>query len=217
MRRGPPCDRPPAGQVCGATPWSGLSGGALWPRFRAWRGTWSHRLCGCGGASAQRSLLCVPIGLALCEHMPQMSGQAPLRMRSRSRPEPGSRMMRPEPLPVCRPPNRHPRSPGSASVLEERRRLVIQMLQDGGRPVDVARRLHVSRQSISRWQAAYRELGATGIESKPHPGPHPKLGSRESRALQRLLLKGARANGYSTDFWTRQREADVIAKVFGVR
>ncbi len=90
------------------------------------------------------------------------------------------------------------------------------MLLDGVRPAEVARRLHVSKQSVSRWQEAYRTRGLRGIEAKPHPGPRPKLNRAQRRQLNRLLLKGALAFGYGTDLWTRQRVAEVIEREFGV-
>lgn len=105
---------------------------------------------------------------------------------------------------------------GSAEVLEERRRLAIQMLEDGLRPAEIARRLHVSRQSVSRWQHAYQRKGLSGIKATPHPGPKPKLNRVQRRRLHRLLLKGALEFGYSTDLWTRQRVAEVIEREYGV-
>lgn len=104
----------------------------------------------------------------------------------------------------------------SPEALEERRRIAALMLDDGMIPAEVARRLHVSRQSVGCWQAAYRKHGLRGLEAKPHLGPPRKLNRPQRRRLQRLLLKGAGAFGYGTDLWTRQRVAEVIGREFGV-
>lgn len=107
------------------------------------------------------------------------------------------------------------RTPGSAEFLEERRRLAIQMLQGGARQAEVVERLQVSKQSVSRWHAAFRERGEDGIKARPHPGPARKLSPKQLDRLQRILLRGALASGYHTDLWTRQRVAEVIEKTFG--
>jgi transposase len=108
------------------------------------------------------------------------------------------------------------RTPGSAEFLEERRRLAIQMLQEGAKQAEVVRRLRVSKQSVSRWNAAFREGGVDGVKAKPHPGPARKLRPKQLARLQRILLHGALVRGYHSDLWTRQRVAEVIEKVFGV-
>ena len=103
-----------------------------------------------------------------------------------------------------------------ADALGERRRIAILMVEDGLWPAEVARRLHVSRQSVSRWVRAYRREGAAGIRPRPRPGPRRRLGQLQEGQLVDLLLKGPRAFGYRTDLWTRRRVAEVIAREFGI-
>jgi transposase len=43
------------------------------------------------------------------------------------------------------------------------------------------------------------------------------LSARQRGRLLKLLLRGARAHGYSTELWTLPRVADLIARTFGVR
>ena len=40
---------------------------------------------------------------------------------------------------------------------------------------------------------------------------------RQHKHLEKLLLRGAQAEGYSTDLWTLRRIAKLIEKEFGVR
>lgn len=104
----------------------------------------------------------------------------------------------------------------TAEALAERRRIAALMLDEGMIPAEVARHLHVSRQSVCCWRVAYLKDGLRGLQAKPHPGPQRKLNRAQRRRLQRLLLKGAEAFGYGTDLWTRQRVAKVIELEFGV-
>jgi transposase len=83
-------------------------------------------------------------------------------------------------------------------------------------PVEVAARVGVDRRSVRRWKAAYRARGDKGIELKAAPGRPPKLGPRQKKRLERVLLKGAKAAGFATDLWTCPRIAELIKDRFGV-
>jgi transposase len=83
-------------------------------------------------------------------------------------------------------------------------------------PVEVAERVGVDRRSVRRWKAAYQNRGEKGIEAKPGPGRPAKLSAKNKNRLERILLKGARSAGFSTDLWTCPRIAQVIRKHFGV-
>jgi transposase len=90
------------------------------------------------------------------------------------------------------------------------------MFADGVRQAEVARRLHVSKQTTSRWYAAFRAAGVAGLQAVRHPGPSRKLDSAQTERLETLLLEGAKAYGFWTNVWTRQRVADVIRREFGI-
>ena len=108
------------------------------------------------------------------------------------------------------------RPSGSPEELERRRKRAIKLLKEGLMPVEVADRLGVDRRSVRRWKAAYRAKGEKGIEPKPASGRPPKLGQAEKKKLERILLKGATAAGFTTDLWTCPRIAKVIKKHFAV-
>ena len=105
---------------------------------------------------------------------------------------------------------------GSPEDLERRRQHAIKLLNKGYQPVEVARRLDVDRRSVRRWKAAYRKKGERGIRAKAARGRPPKLALREKARLEKILLKGAKAAGFSTDLWTCPRVAQVIHKRFSV-
>lgn len=109
------------------------------------------------------------------------------------------------------------RTPGKPKELERQRFRAIALLDAGYRPGEVARTLGVSPGTVSQWKKMYQRAGPEGLRAKPHSGPKPKLTARQLQRLERLLLKGPCANGYSTDLWTLRRIAELIDKQFGVR
>jgi transposase len=108
------------------------------------------------------------------------------------------------------------RTPGTPEELERRRFRAVALLQAGHRPSEVARRLGVSPAAVSQWKKLYRQAGPEGLKATPHPGPKPKLTMPQRRKLERLLLKGPPAHGYTSDLWTLSRIAEVIEKHFAV-
>lgn len=108
------------------------------------------------------------------------------------------------------------RTKGTAAALESRRRLAADLLVDGKTAAEVAEIIQVSESSVRRWRSAWKKGGVEALASKPHPGPEPKLTDAQRRQLLRILMRGARAAGYSTELWTCQRVAEVVRKHFGV-
>jgi hypothetical protein len=94
------------------------------------------------------------------------------------------------------------RPAGSAVELERRRKRASDLLATGHGPVEVARTLGVDRRRVRRWNAAYHELEEAGIVSRPASGRRPKLDAKQRARRGMLLLKEARAAGFSTDLWT---------------
>ena len=109
------------------------------------------------------------------------------------------------------------RLPGSAEVLEARRRRALALVQQGLSLNAAARRLGCAASSVMRWVAAHRRHGAAGLKVRSAPGRPRRLTARQEARLLRELLRGAQAHGYGTALWTTQRIAEVIERTFGVR
>jgi transposase len=109
------------------------------------------------------------------------------------------------------------RPSGSPEELERRRRRAIALLQQGMAPVEVARYIGVDRRSVRRWRADHERAGPAGVGAKPVPGRPPKLDAARRAQLERLLLRGAEAAGFSTPLWTCPRVAALVRREFGVR
>lgn len=109
------------------------------------------------------------------------------------------------------------RPPGSAAVLEGRRRQALTLLAEGLSLNAVARRVGCAPSSVMRWRNAVRRRGERGFQVGASPGRPPKLTARQRGPLVRLLLQGPLAQGYRTDLWTTGRVAEVIQRHFGIR
>ena len=106
---------------------------------------------------------------------------------------------------------------GTPGELERRRRRAIALLQKGQTYRAVAQVSGASLSSVVRWLQAFRRRGSKGLLSKPTAGRPCRLLPAQKKHLERILLRGAQAAGYSTELWTLRRIAEVIRKGFGVR
>ena len=109
------------------------------------------------------------------------------------------------------------RMPGSAKVLEARRRRALELVEQGLSLNAVARRLGCAASSVMRWLRAFRRDGAEGVKVRRASGRPPRLSAHRRKLLLQQLLRGALAHGYPTDLWTTQRIAEVIERRYGVR
>ncbi|HRU78853.1 MAG TPA: winged helix-turn-helix domain-containing protein [Rectinema sp.] len=104
---------------------------------------------------------------------------------------------------------------GTQKQLEHRRIRAVKLLQDGHGIRQTARIVGASPSSVVRWWDAYQKGGQQALRSKPPPSRPCKLSQEQLSKLQKLLLKGPKANGYKTDLWTLRRIAQLIKKHFG--
>lgn len=108
------------------------------------------------------------------------------------------------------------RTLGSKAEQEARRLAAGRLLLAGKKNADVVRAMNVSRASVARWKKIVRRQGLDGLRTTPAPGRPPKLAKGQRKTLTRILLRGARAAGFSSDLWTGRRLAQVIQETFGV-
>jgi transposase len=108
------------------------------------------------------------------------------------------------------------RSPGSSDELERRRHLAVQRVCEGYPIEEVADFLGVHRTTVSRWVAAFRARGASGLETRPAPGRPPKLTHTQEKVIRRWLADQPTEHGFPTDLWTGPRVAHLIRREFDV-
>jgi transposase len=102
-------------------------------------------------------------------------------------------------------------------AMEERRLAAARLFRQGVSQAEVARRLDVTRQSVSRWHADWSEGGKQALKGAGRAGRLPKLTKAQLRRVDRELRKGPLEHGYDTELWTLQRVAEVIEATTGVR
>ena len=102
--------------------------------------------------------------------------------------------------------------------LEERRMAAARLLWAGRlSQAEIARRMGVSRATVTRWKKLLEQEGIRGLRARPHPGRPSKLSEEQWQHLLQILQRGAIAAGFPTERWTLQRIAEVIRREFGVR
>ena len=97
------------------------------------------------------------------------------------------------------------RLPGSAKVLEARRRRALALVKQGLSLNAAARRIGCAAVSVMRWWHAYLRGGVEALKVKRAPGRPPRLSARQRQTLLKELLRGPGAHGYDTELWTCHR------------
>lgn len=100
---------------------------------------------------------------------------------------------------------------------EVRRFKAAVVFRQGVTQAEVARRLRVTPEAARLWHDAWKQGGKRALRSKGKPGARPRLTAADKRTVERVLLKGPTAAGYTTPLWTLERIQRVIRKETGVR
>lgn len=102
-------------------------------------------------------------------------------------------------------------------ALERRRLAGATLLRQGVPQAEVARRLGVARQSVSRWAKVVAAQGRRGLHRARRAGRPPQLTPTQLRGVERALKAGPESQGYATGLWTLARVAKLIEAQCGVR
>jgi len=102
-------------------------------------------------------------------------------------------------------------------ALEKRRFAAVKLLEAGVPQSEVARRLVVHRQSVSRWALALRQKGKESLRQAGRAGRLPRLSPSQKEALKAALVQGPQAYGYATALWTIGRVAALIKEQTGFK
>ena len=99
---------------------------------------------------------------------------------------------------------------GSAELIEARRRQALRLLDEGYTLGEVGRMTDSAASSVMRWRDARKRGGELALKVRPAPGRPPALREAQRKRIIKRLLKGAMANGFSTELWTSSRVATLI-------
>jgi transposase len=90
------------------------------------------------------------------------------------------------------------------------------MLDTGFPPTEIATDLGVSRQIVHKWKQTYDQHGLSGAKAKLHPGTKKLLNPTQLQELKKIILNGAKTQGFPSEAWTCPRVATVIRQQFQV-
>jgi transposase len=87
----------------------------------------------------------------------------------------------------------------------------------GGRVVDIAEQLGVTRGSVNRWLQWFDAQGTEGLKPRKAPGPEPRLSAEQLSELVTIIEAGPQSAGFATGVWTGPMIGDLIRRRYGVR
>ncbi|HEY1789032.1 MAG TPA: winged helix-turn-helix domain-containing protein [Verrucomicrobiae bacterium] len=100
-------------------------------------------------------------------------------------------------------------------ALEKRRLKAFKLLDAGVPQAEVARRVGVHRQSVSRWAQAAKTKGKSALLKAGRAGRLPRLSTIQRERIKSALLQGPEAHGYATALWTIGRVGALIQQQTG--
>jgi transposase len=112
---------------------------------------------------------------------------------------------------------RRPAAQRERERLQARRLCAGELFTAGVRQAEIARQLGVSAQAVSVWHRRWQASGSDGLLSRGPSGPTPRLSDAQLAQVERALLEGATANGFTGELWTLDRIGLVIERLTGVR
>ena len=96
------------------------------------------------------------------------------------------------------------------AALERRRLGALKLLKQGYNQSEVARRVKVCSQTVSRWARAVTEQGDKALSAAGRAGRKPLLDDQQRERLIARLFEGPERLGYETPLWTCNRVAHLI-------
>ena len=100
-----------------------------------------------------------------------------------------------------------------SELLQRRRMRAGRMLRGGVAQAEVARRVSVTRTTVSDWNEQLQAGGLVALKSRRRGRPA-GLQEAQRRELMRALKRGALAEGFATDLWTLPRVGQLIKRRF---
>lgn len=101
-------------------------------------------------------------------------------------------------------------------ALERRRFHALSLLRQGFNQSEVARRVKVCSQTVSRWVAQVAQGGKRSLKKAGRAGRKPRLSAVDRQRLVEWLRQGPERLGYQTPLWTCERVADLIQQELGI-
>lgn len=101
--------------------------------------------------------------------------------------------------------------------MEQRRLKAVRLFEQERSDSDIARNLHITRQSVGRWRLQWRAGGSKALKSKGPAGVKPRITPAQTDQVVAALKAGPLAAGHPTDVWTLPRVAALVKELTGER
>jgi transposase len=108
------------------------------------------------------------------------------------------------------------KSEKESRALQRRRMRAGRLLLQGIPQAEVARRVAVTRTTVSTWNERLESGGLQALKRRARGRPS-RLDAQQKGELVGLLKAGALAQGFATELWTLRRVGQLIEKQFGRR
>jgi transposase len=108
------------------------------------------------------------------------------------------------------------RTKGTATELENKRRLAVSAVHSGYCSADVAVIFKVHPRSVCRWLKSERSIGPQGLAAKPATGRHRKLTPAQEQTVLGWFLKSPTEFGFNSELWTAPRVRELIKRCWGI-
>ena len=95
-------------------------------------------------------------------------------------------------------------------ALEQRRYEGLKLLRQGFNQSEVARRVRVCSQTVSRWAKTVAEGSEKALQAAGRAGRRPRLDEKQRQRLVARLVEGPEKLGYEAPLWTCERVAHLI-------
>lgn len=92
----------------------------------------------------------------------------------------------------------------------------IALWQNGKKQAEIAEALGVGQSTVSGWISQYKEKGEVSLAYPKMGGSIRRITIEQQQQLIKLINKGAVANGYDGELWTRPRVQHLIEKQFAI-
>lgn len=101
-------------------------------------------------------------------------------------------------------------------ALERRRFEALRLMGNGMKMSEVARRMKVTRQTVSRWANRYADGGISALKKAQHAGRKSRLTEQDQGRLSQMLKQGPEVFGYAPGLWSCPKVADLIKSKFNI-
>jgi transposase len=110
-----------------------------------------------------------------------------------------------------------PRPKGSAELIEARRRQAQRLLEESYSLNEAARLIGSGPNSVMCWRDARDSGGEEALKVRFSSGRPSTLTARQRKRIVKQLLRGAMANGFSTQLWNTSRVSVLIHQLCNVQ